>query len=162
VHFEHQHDFAGAPARVAEIMSDAEFQSGLDLPDLSRPEVVASEVDGSRRLLTLRYEYVGQLDSVAQKIVGGRKLTWVQELRIDVDRGVGTLAFSADGDAGRVNGTADVGLTRTGGESCHRTIAGDFRVRIPIVGGTAERKIVPGLVRRLGVEADAVAAMLAR
>jgi hypothetical protein len=162
VHFEHEHDFAGSAVRVAEIMSDASFQTGLDLPDLSRPEVIGAEADGDQRLLKLRYEYIGQLDSIAQKVVGGRTLTWVQELRIDVERGGGTLAFSADGDAGRVHGTATVTITATGDASCHRHIAGDFRIRIPGIGGTAERKIVPGLVRRLGVEADAVAVELER
>jgi hypothetical protein len=142
-------------------MSDADFQRGLDLPDLSRPEVVADDADGAQRRLTLRYEYVGQLDSVAKTIVGNRKLTWVQDLRIDVERGVGTLTFSADGDAGRVNGTAAVTIAPTGDDACRRRIAGDFRVRIPVVGTTAERKLVPGIVRRLGLEADAVARVLA-
>jgi hypothetical protein len=160
VHFEREHDFRGLARHVAEIMSDADFQRGLDLPDLSRPEVVASETDGPRRRLTLRYEYVGQLDSAAKRIVGNRKLTWVQDLQIDVERGVGTLGFSADGDAGRVQGTADVTITDSGDGSCHRRIAGDFRIRIPIFGSTAERKIVPGIVRRLDVEADAVASAL--
>ena len=41
-------------------------------------------------------------------------------------------------------------------------IDGDFRIKIPLVGGKAEKAIVPGLARRLDVEADAVAAELAR
>jgi hypothetical protein len=39
-------------------------------------------------------------------------------------------------------------------------VAGELFVRVPIVGGTAERRIVPGLVRRLDVEADALTAAL--
>ena len=37
-------------------------------------------------------------------------------------------------------------------------IAGDFRVRVPLIGGTAERRIVPGIMRRLDVEAEALRA----
>ena len=162
MHFEHDRDFTGSAVRVAEIMSDASFQAALDLPDLGRPEVVAAEADGDQRSLKLRYEYIGQLDAIAQKVVGGRKLTWLQELDIDVERGAGTLSFFAEGDADRVNGCATVTITATGEATCHRKLAGDFRIRIPVIGGTAERKIVPGIVRRFGVEADAVAAELER
>lgn len=159
--FEQHHEFAAPAPRVALLMSDPGFQSGLDLPDLSRPEVVAYEVDGANRRLALRYRYLGEVDSLARRIVGDRELTWLQELRIDVDRGVGTLSFAADEDADRVNGHADVAVTVTTADACLRSITGDFRIRIPLVGGTAEKRIVPGLVRRLDVEATALAAALA-
>jgi Protein of unknown function (DUF2505) len=162
VHFEREHDFAASVERVASIMSDPAFQTGLDLPDLARPDVVAHEVDGTSHRLTLRYAYIGQLDPIAQKVVGGRKITWVQDLRVDVSTGVGTLGFSADGVGGRADGTASVTITATGDASCTRVISGDFRIKIPLVGGKAEKAIVPGLARRLDVEADAVAAELAR
>ena len=84
----------------------------------------------------------------------------MQELRLDVSTGVGELAFSADEDPGRVNGAATVAITPTTGGS-HRAIRGAFRIRIPLVGGTAEKKIVPGLVRRLHVEAAGLAARVA-
>jgi hypothetical protein len=143
-------------------MSDPGFQSVLDLPDLARPDVVAHDVDGTSHHLTLRYEYIGQLDAFAQKIVAGRKLSWLQELRIDVASGAGTFVFTADGVGGRAEGSATVAITATGDASCRRTIRGDFRIRIPLVGGKAERAIVPGLERRLDVEAAEVAAELAR
>ena len=170
VHFEREHDFAGTVERVATIMSDPAFQTALDLPDLARPDVVTHEVDGAAHRLTLRYAYIGQLDPIAQKVVGGRKLTWVQDLRIDVSTGIGTLGFSADGVGGRADGTASVAITSLGtptGDaakdmSCRRAISGDFHIKIPLVGGKAEKAIVPGLARRLDVEADAVAVELAR
>jgi len=162
MHFEREHDFAGTVERVASIMSDPGFQTQLDLPDLARPDVVAHEVDGASHRLTLRYAYIGQLDPIAQRVVGSRKLTWVQDLRIDASTGAGTLGFSADGVGGRADGSATVTLTTTGAESCRRVISGDFRIKIPLLGGKAEQAIVPGLARRLDVEADAVAAELAR
>jgi hypothetical protein len=151
-------------------MSDPEFQTALDLPDLARPDVVAHDVDGAVHRLTLRYAYIGQLDPIAQKVVDGRKLTWVQDLRIDVSTGIGTLGFSADGVGGRADGTASVTITSLGTStgdgandmSCRRVISGDFRIKIPLIGGKAEKAIVPGLARRLDVEADAVAVELAQ
>jgi hypothetical protein len=160
VQFEREHEFGGTVTQVASIMSDPAFQTQLDLPDLARADVVAHEVDGAEHRLTLRYAYVGKLDPIAQKVVGGRAITWVQDLRIDVARGAGTLGFSADGVGGRADGTATVTITSTGDKSCRRLIRGDFRIRIPLIGGKAERAIVPGLARRLDVEAAAVNAVL--
>ncbi|HEY3671639.1 MAG TPA: DUF2505 family protein [Acidimicrobiia bacterium] len=162
MHFEREHDFAGSVEQVAMLMSDDGFQSVLDLPDLARPDVVAHDVDGTVHHLRLRYEYIGQLDPIAQKVVGGRKITWVQDLRIDAATGIGTLGFTADGVGGRADGSATVTISATGDASCRRVIDGDFRIKIPLVGGKAEKAIVPGLARRLDVEAEAVAAELAR
>jgi hypothetical protein len=160
-HFEVEHDFAASRGTVADVLCDPAFQTQLDLPDLSRPEVIASSVDGSTRLLRLRYEYIGQLDGVAQRIVGDRKLTWIQELQLDTATYRGTLTFSAEADADRLGGSADVALTTDDDDrTSRRQIAGDLFVRIPVVGGTAERRIVPGLVRRLDVEAAALATEL--
>jgi hypothetical protein len=133
----------------------------LDLPDLGRPEVLASSVEGSTRVLRLRYEYIGQLDRIAQRIIGSRTLTWIQELRIDTETYTGSLSFSAEADANRLNGEAAVAIAAVAGsEHSRRRIAGDLHVRVAIVGGTAERRIVPGLVRRLDIEAAALSKAL--
>jgi hypothetical protein len=164
VEFECEHEFAGTVERVASIMSDPAFQTALDLPDLARPDVVAHDVDGASRRLVLRYRYVGKLDPIAQRVVGNRELAWVQDLRLDVSTGVGVLGFTADGFGGRADGSATVRIVGTDGSAaaCRRTIRGEFRIKVPLVGGKAERAIVPGLTRRLDVEAEAVARELAR
>ena len=82
-------------------MSDPEFQAHLELPDLSLPVVVAHEIDGTHRLLRLRYEYVGDLDSLARRIVGNRRLTWVQEVDIDSGSGIGTGSGPGRGEGER-------------------------------------------------------------
>jgi Protein of unknown function (DUF2505) len=164
VHFDVAHEFPASCARVADVLSDPDFQTRLDLPDLSRPEVVAHTVTGTTRVLRLRYEYIGQLDPIARKILSGRKLTWIQELRLDTATFSGTLSFSAEADASRLNGAASVAIVAENGSGAgdrsRRRIAGDLYVRVPVVGSTAERRIVPGLVRRLDVEAAALSAEL--
>jgi hypothetical protein len=163
VHFEVVHDFPAPAAAVADVLCDPAFHTQLDLPDLSRPEVVTSSVDGTTRVLLLRYEYIGQVDPIARRIVGNRKLTWMQELRLDTASLAGTLSFSAEQDERRLNGRAAVAITATGdGTRSRRRIAGDLHVRVPLIGGTAERRIVPGLVRRLEVEAEALTKELSR
>jgi len=156
-----EHEFPGSPLAVAQILCDPAFHTMLDLPDLSRPEVMEHTVSGSERVLRLRYEFVGHLDPIARRLLAGRRLTWVQELRLDTTTGVGRLSFAAEAEADRMHGSASVTLRALDDAHTRRRVEGDLFVRVPVVGGTAERRIVPGLVRRLEVEADALTATLA-
>jgi Protein of unknown function (DUF2505) len=155
-----EHEFPGSPSAVTEILCDPEFHTRLDLPDLSRPEVVERSVAGSDRILRLRYEYVGRLDPIARRLLAGRRLTWIQELRLDPSGGGGRLSFAAEEEADRLHGAADITLVALEAARTRRRVVGDFVVRVPLLGSTAERRIVPGLVRRLDVEAEAVCAVL--
>lgn len=160
--FSAAHEFPASPRAVADVLCDPAFHAALALPDLSLPEIVEHSADGSTRVLRLRYTFVGHLDPVARRILAGRKLTWIQELRLDVDSGAGRLTFAAEAEPDRLYGAADVALNALDESQprTRRTIAGDFYVKVPFVGGTAERRIVPGLVRRLDVEAEALTAAL--
>jgi hypothetical protein len=158
--FEVEHEFPGTPAAVAAILCDAAFHTALDLPDLSRPEVVAADDTPPARMLRLRYEFVGHLDPIAKRVLAGRKLTWIQQLRLDTGTGIGRLTFEAEAEPERLHGSASVALTVMDDTHTRRRIAGEFFVRVPLVGGTAERRIVPGLVARLDVEAAALTAAL--
>ena len=156
--FQAEHSFPGIPPQaVAALLVDPDFESRVQLPDLLLPEVVEHRVDGSDTRLKLRYEFVGHLDPVALRLLGGKKLTWVQELHLDVVAGRGTLHFAAEADPNRLYGDATVIID---GDASHarRRFDGELVVKAPVVGGMAERRIVPGLVRRLDVEAEAVRA----
>jgi hypothetical protein len=160
MHFEAEHEFAGPCAAVAAVLCDPDFQTQLALPDLSLPSVVTHDDDGTTRRLKLRYEYLGQLDPIARKVIAGRQLTWVQTLELDTTTFAGALAFEAEAAPDRLFGRADLTLVADGDDSCKRRITGDLHVRVPLVGGTAERRIVPGLLIRLDVEAAALAKKL--
>ena len=90
MHFEVDHTFPAPCARVADVLCDPAFHTHLDLPDLSRPEVVSTSVDGTTRSIQLRFEYTGALDPIARTIMGDRKLVWIQELRLDTATYAGT------------------------------------------------------------------------
>ena len=160
--FQAEQRFPGvAPRAVAAMLVDPDFESRVELPDLSLPEVVEHRVDGHDVVLRLRYEFVGRLDPVAVRLLGGKKLTWMQELRLDVDSGRGTLQFAAEADPKRLYGDASVVIDGDASET-RRRFDGELVVKAPVVGGMAERRIVPGLVRRLDVEAEAVRQELQR
>jgi hypothetical protein len=165
MHFEVRHELSGSPTAVAAILCDPAFHEGLELPDVSAPEIIEHSTNGDSCVCKLRYEFTGHLDPIAQKVVAGRKLEWNQDLTLDCERGRGTLEFSASVDPKRLNGQATIALDALDaldGTRTRLTIAGDLHVRIPLLGGRAEKAIVPGIVRRLEVEADGIEAALER
>src|SRR3954470_9052340 len=96
--FSLDHDFPAPPAAVMAAWCDAGFHTKLELPDLSLPEIVEETRNASQYRLQLRYEFTGHVDPIAQKLLGGKKLTWLQTLQLDTDAGRGTLAFAAEAD----------------------------------------------------------------
>ena len=154
--FSLDHEFPAPPAAVIAVWCDAGFHTTLELPDLSLPEVVEETRTGPQYRLQLRYEFVGHIDPIAQKIVGGRKLTWLQTLELDTDAGTGSLAFAAEADPGRLFGSVAVNAMAPEPNGTQRHIDGRLHVKVPLIGGRAERSIVPGIMSRLDVEAAAV------
>ncbi len=157
--FRAEHSFRAEVPAVLGVLGDAEFALGLTLPDLSRPQLLEASDDGVRSLIRLRYEFVGQLDPMAQRIIGAGRLAWVQEASVDRSSAAGTLDFRAERDPRRLHGSARFTVEPEGSGSVRR-LEGELVVAIPGIGRMAERKIVPGLLRRLDIEAAAVDASL--
>jgi hypothetical protein len=159
VRFHAEHRFNGSVAAVAALLSEPAFYLDLVLPDLSQPELLDQRDDGDGTQLRLRYEFVGSLDPIAQRLIGAGRLAWVQSVRIDRSTGAGALQFEAEKDPRRLHGKADFDITASD-LGCVRRLEGELIVAVPGVGRMAERRIVPGLLRRLDIEAEAVNARL--
>ena len=153
--FRAEHQFTGSQAAVGTILADPTFYLDLVLPDLSQPELVEQRLDGDQATLRLRYAFTGSLDPIAQRLIGSGQLAWIQEVRIDRSLGTGSLHFEAERDPRRLHGTARFVLTRQG-DGTVRRIDGELVVELPGIGRMAERRIVPGLLRRMDIEAEAV------
>lgn len=152
--FRVDHRFPASPEEVASVLADPEFYLHLELPDVGAPVVLDHRVAGAVTALRLRYEFVGNLDPVARRLVGRDRLSWVQE--IEVDRaGSGRLTFGAQADPRRLHGSAEFSLAAEG-EGSVRRLSGELVVAVPAVGQWAERRIVPGLLRRLDIESEAI------
>jgi hypothetical protein len=155
VRFHTEHLFPAPMSAVLALLSDAAFYLALTLPDLSQPELLEERQDDESTVLRLRYEFVGSLDPIAQRLIGSGRLAWIQEVRVDRSTGTGELRFEAEKDPRRLHGSAQFVFSESQGVTT-RKIDGDLVVAIPGVGRMAERRIVPGLVNRLAIEAQAV------
>lgn len=153
--FDAEHDFAGPPDAVIGLLADVEFHEQLRLPDLAQPQLLVSDANDDAVVLRLRYEYVGTLDPLARGLLGDRNLTWIQELRLDRTGRTGRLDFHAEAEPRRLHGHADF-VVEPRNSGSQRRLRGELVVAIPAVGGMAERRILPGLLRRLDVEARAI------
>lgn len=157
--FRAEHRFRARPGQVAALLADPDFHRRLVLPDVDPPEVLGHEDDGASATLRLRYAFTGGLDAVARRLLGRRRLTWIQQLQVDLRAGSGSLEFSAEAAPKRLHGHATFSLVAEEGGTCRR-LEGELVVSVPGLGRGAEARIVPGLLRRLDLEAEAAAAAL--
>lgn len=174
-HFTAEHRFPGRPDAVAEVLGDPGFYRTLRLPDLEllevrpieAPDPIAAGSQGAAPTgigLLLRYEFTGSLDAIVRRLLGDERLKWSQEVHLP-DASGGWLSFAAEGNPRLLHGRAEFVLELDESDaavsgSTVRRLEGWLTVAIPVVGGTAERRIVPGVLRRLDLEADAVRTQL--
>lgn len=182
---------------MAGVLSDPAFYRTLRLPDLTLVGVTgdAPAVDAGAEggvCVRVRYEFSGDLDPLARRLLGGARLAWTQELRLR--GGGGSVSFIADANPRLLHGRADFSLdpagpgpdtapsaapgdraalgdrARTDGDArtdgpfpaTVRRLEGRLTVALPGIGGLVERRIVPGILGRLDVEAEAVREILSR
>ena len=143
------------PAPLEEVepaLLEEEFLARMaELPKLGHPELLDQRREGRVVHRRVRHQFTGSLSPVVRKVIDPARLTWVEESTIDLDthrtdfevvpdhyrdllRCRATIELSADGDATR------------------RVTDGTVHVRVPVVGGKAERGIVSGLAEHAEAE----------
>ena len=149
-------------------MTDPDFFAELrDLPGIEAPVLLERREQPGSVALDVRYVFSGNLPSVARRVLGRGELAWVQRSTVDLERHRTDFTIVPEAHADLLTCTG-VYLLRPvpspaagGDEATARTIRGELRVRVPVLGGRAERAIVGGLVERLDAEAEALRSWLA-
>jgi hypothetical protein len=107
----------------------------------------------------MRMRFTGSLDPIARRVIGGAHIAWVQEVCFETHGEQGTLTVLPEGLADRLRCQANYALAPID-TGTRRTLRGTLEVRVPLISGRAEKHILPGLLRRLDLEADALAVWL--
>ena len=153
------HRFDASASAVCEGMGDPDFYAGLHLPDVQLPEVITRNASGSRVDIYVRFTYTGKLDPIARRIVGRDHVEWVQQ--VDIDSVAQSCALKVVPSAGVIPVSCEgTFVLHEAGSGCVRTLDGELRIRVPIIGSRAERSLAPGIMRRLDLEAAALDAYL--
>lgn len=153
---------AASPERVAGALADPDLYRSMPvLPKLSLPELLSHEAAGDVVELRIRYRFEGHLSSAVTAVIDPARLSWVELSSHDLATGAGSYTLQPDHYADRFRCSGSFRYVPAG-DGCRREIAGDLRVRAPLVAGTVERAIVSGLRENLEHQAAAVDAYLAR
>lgn len=154
--FEMDQRFESPADAVTAAYADAELYPTLvGLPKLGGIEVLDRTADHATARLRIRFAFTGDLPAAVTAVVDPKRLTWVQETVHDLAAGTTTFTLLPDHypDRLRASGTFRV---QGRGEGSRRRIAGELKVRAPLVGGRVEQAIVSGLAEYLAAEAPAV------
>lgn len=148
---------------VVQALGDPDYYASLGDASSSvrAPELLSTSTDSGTLLVRVRYAFAGTITGPAARVVDADKLTWVIETDYDTDTHTGTLVVVPDHYGGMLRCRGTLTLADHD-EGTLQTVAGDLAVRVPLVGGAAEKAILGGLTRQLEVEAVALTAFCAR
>jgi hypothetical protein len=153
--------FGAPPDAIARAFADPRLYLAFqDLPKMSRPEVLAHEVDGETVDLRIRYRFSGELSPAARAVIDPARLTWVEHAIHDLGTRTTTFRMLPDhyGDRFRCSGSYRF---ESDGHGTLRHCEGDIKVRALLVAGAVENAIVSGLREHLADEVPVVEAFLA-
>lgn len=152
--------FTATAAEVVELYtSERLYESLPDFGRIGRPELLDRSVTGHEVTLRLRYRFTAELPAAALAVIDADRLTWVEESVTDLTTGRSEVRLLPDHYASKLTARATTHVVdRT--EGSHRTVEGDLRVRVLLVGGQVERAIAAGLEEHLAEEAAAVERLL--
>lgn len=152
-----------APAEVVQAaLVDPAFLEHLGtLPKLGRPELLGQRTNGSVMVQRVRYRFVGSIDGAARRFIEAERLTWIEESSHHLTEHRATFRVLPDHYASLLEASGTSRLDASPG-GVWRIIEGDLKVRVPLVGGKAERAIVAGLRDHAAAEADVLAAWVAK
>jgi hypothetical protein len=141
--------FTGAtPQRVIEAYTDPQLYPTLKgLTKVDTPEVVSREANGDTVALTVRMRFIAELNAAARRVVDPAKLTWLQAETYDLAALQAAVVFRPEHYADRFSSSGGYRFATDPDDptATIRTISGDLRVRMLLVGGQVEGALVSGL-----------------
>ena len=154
--FELRQSFTCSPAEVDAAYADPTLYPTLvGLPKLGDIEVLDHEAGDDRTRLSIRFAFTGDLPPAVTAVVDPRRLTWVQQSVHDLVRGVTTFRLVPDHYPDRLSASGSATVAPAG-DGTRRIVAGELKVRAPLVAGRVEQAIVSGLDEYLQAEAPTV------
>ncbi len=163
--FRFEHEFDVDVERLEEAMFSEELPAFLKehMPSLKDMEVLERREEGERLMRKVRYEPVPLIEKVGPKRVPPEAMIWVEESSYDRKRKV--LDFKNVPTHPKVRGLmknyGTVELQSAGPGKSRRTMQGELKVSVPILGRVAEKIIFKTAGKVIEEEAKALEQFLA-
>lgn len=126
------------------------------------PELLdVEELGGAKASLQVRYRFRGKLSATASRVVDPVRLSWVEVSTLDREMHTIELRVVPDHYGDLLRFTGSVALQPVG-DHTERTLDGEVKVRVPLVGGRVEGAVVSGLREHAEVEEQVFGAFVAR
>lgn len=143
--FEIAQDLRATADAVDAALVDPDFLVRMaELPKLGSAEVVAQRRDGDVVHQDVRFLFEAQLSGAVTRVVDPKLLTWVERSVCDLDAHHTECEIRPDHYESLLSGRYRAVIVGAAG-GARRTITGELKVRMPLVGGRVERAIVGGL-----------------
>ena len=160
--FEIVQDITATPDAVDGALVDPAFLVRMaELPKLGSADVVSQARDGDVVRQDVRYLFQAELSSAVTRVVDPKKLTWVERSVCDLALHRTQCEIRPDNYGGLLSGRYDAVIIATGA-GARRTLTGDLKVKMPLVGGKVERAIVGGLEENAAAQTTLLEQFLGR
>jgi uncharacterized protein DUF2505 len=156
--FSLEHRFDAPVDVVVKIANSEDFQAALEvLPNLGERRVteVTQEPDGTIHRVT-RYKLGAQLPAPVVAVLG-QTATWDEVADFDPQANRWTFEIRPHVLKGRLQCRGSYAFASDDNGTTTRTVDVDLKVKVPLVGGRAEREIKKGLVETMEAEAKLLA-----
>lgn len=162
VKFDAEQRWTATVDEIVEIYLDRSFWEGLDgLTATSSPEVRSIERSGDSATVELHYVLTVDLPKDAARFIDPDDVAWVERTTWDLASHRADVAFVPD-QAGRLLKASATAVLRQDGDDAVRTVTGEVKVHIPLLGSKVEKVIVEGVHDHLDEETAAVRDRLGR
>jgi hypothetical protein len=136
------------PARAMAAYGSPAFYEGRQArDDISVREVVHHEAAGDRILLEVRFAFTGSVSPAVRAVVDPGKMSWITRTEILLAEARSSWVVLPDHYPDRLSasGTYRFEQGDDGPDSTDVEVAGELKIRVPIVGRSVERVIVSDL-----------------
>jgi hypothetical protein len=137
--------FAAPALAVAAALVDPDLLASMvDLPRLGEATVLTTTHTGDRIRQEVRYRFEADLPSAARRFVDPDQLTWVEVGEHDLASGRSRYLIRPDHYGDLLEGRYAALVADEAGATA-RTVKGELKVKVPLLGSKVERAIVDGL-----------------
>ena len=131
-----------------------------ELPKLGSAEVVDQRREGDVVYQDVRYLFQAELSRAVTRVVDPEQLTWIERSVCNLVTHETQCEIRPDHYSGLLAGHYQSVIDGASSSSC-RTITGEIKVKMPLVGGKVERAIVSGLTENAAAQVALLDAWLA-